>query len=216
MNNPLRGNHVSDTTLTAVTAAVRGKHSAWISCLATFWVISLLTSLVITIYGIYARFVPANHFVDLFTIPSVIIAILLVIPMLLFHFKGRSPLRGTFKGTLGMLVTVVVLPVALSQGLLIGVPSLAHHFVPSDEMTQSHTVSRKSPTYHRVRRLKACNGRLYLESDRLLLGPQVCGLGRNEWNRASPGDRIYLEGDVSWFGMKYSQARLPAANSSTD
>ena len=216
MKKLLRVHIESGTGLTSVTA--RGHHRPWVSYLATVWLLAFLTTLAVGIYGMFVQFVPATRFLELFTIPAVIVPVLLVVPMTLFaapfFYSDQSPLRDKVKGRLMALLTAVVLPWCLSHGLLVGGPSLAHHFAPSVEMTRSYVVAGRGAAYRSVKASRGCTGRLYLKTDVLMLRATACGLPRNEWNRAKPGDEVYLTGDVSWFGIKYMQARI-AVNSGT-
>ena len=189
---------------------LRGRPTA-IRCLATGWLIALLATLALTIYGFLARFIPSDRYLELFNVPSWIAATLIFAVGVLFYplTTTESPrVRDKIRQWTTVLVCAIVLPYALWCGLIVGAPALAHNFAPTSDAIRSLSVQVRAPRYGRRFSRLSCPGKLYLQSNVRLLPVKACGIPEGEWRLAKADDEISLEGESSWFGLKYSMARL--------
>lgn len=189
---------------------LRGRPTA-IRCLATGWLIVFLATLTLAIYGFLARFIPSDRFLDLVTVPAWIAATLIFAVGVLFYphpTTDSSRVRDKIRQWTTILVCAIVLPYILWCGLIVGAPAVAHSFAPTSDAKRSFSVKARAPRYRGRRSRLSCRGKLYLQSNVRLLPVKACGIPEGEWRHAKADDEIRLEGESSWFGLKYSMARL--------
>ncbi len=150
--------------------------------------------------GIFSNMLITEKIIIYLTWVAAVFSIIMVVTALYYYFKYTHFSDSTKnKSTLHIVLsTVTVLPSFAFLGLVQGLPPVLHYFTSTNA---SITVTVKSiPSSHYS---KYCKGAVYIKEYSYFFNDKLCNINTKLWSTLSPGDKIFLVGQISPYSFTY-------------